>query len=653
MKTLLQKLRDLLQRVFFWHESGPAARERRGSAEIAPRQEHDHALVLSVTRPTQVPRWRQLRYLGRLLPSSERRAALAAAAILAAALLLAVWSVARERLLVAPAAGGMVVEAIVGAPKYPNPLYAATNDPDADIVALVYAGLFRRVDGSTVVPDLVERFEWSADGKRLTLTLRGDARFHDGVPLTSDDVVFTLNAAKDPGWRSTYVSALRGLSFERVDDKTVVVSLERPDVTLLDTLTLGILPEHIWQDVAPATAPLADANTRPVGAGAFRVRSFRRDSKGAILAYTLERNNRYHGLKPFLKQLELRFFPDRDQAEDALRGGQIDALAFVPAPSLGRLTKNERLVSSTLELPQETIAFLNVNDQMLKDARVRQALILTVERRDVVNAQADLAAPVSGPFPFAPFVAPTSTPEERLDQARALLAQAGWVKPENGDIRVKVAPPKPKTTDKRKTKSSKKQLPPPATPSNGVAAAPAPVIATATSTLLTLTIEVPDVPDLVAVAGVLKRRWSLLGAKVEVKVEDPAELARRATTERNAQILLWNVLLAPSQDLYPVWWSGETSGRGLNLSNLMDRNVDDAIEAARTATATAGLMRARERLSEAIQARAPAAFLTRPAYGYVHAARLRGMATRPQLGRPSDRFNDVANWYVKTGWRWK
>src|SRR3989338_3720972 len=636
MRGLVRKIQDWLRKVFFWHESG------KTSAEFIPEPVHDHALVLNVAKPRRVPRLRQFRYAGRLLTEKERRIVLIASLVFTLALAATAWSVATNRLITVPASGGSIVEAIIGSPKYPNPLYAATNDPDADLVALVYAGLFRRVDGSTVVPDLVERFEWSQDAKRLTLVLRTDARFHDGIPLTSDDVAFTMNAAKDPAWRSTYAGALRGMTFERTDDRTVVVTLDRPDVTVLDTLTLGILPEHVWRDVPPGSAPLADANVRPIGAGPFRVRSYRRDTKGSILAYTLDRNNRTHGLKPFLKQIELRYFPDSDQAEEALRGGQVDTLAFVPGPIMKRLGTNERRAASTLELPQETIVFLNVNDGTLKDAKVRQALSLVVERNDVVNAQADIASAVSGPFPFAPFVATTSTPEERLDRARALLTQAGWAKPENGDVRIKVPLPKPPPASK-----TKKAAP------VAAAATSTAVIATASSTLFTLTLEVPDVPDLVAVADVLKRRWSLLGAKVEVKVEDPDALARRATTDRNAQILIWNVLLAPSQDLYPVWWSGQTSGHGLNLSNLTDRNVDDAIEATREATTTAGLLQARDRLATVIQSRWPAIFLTRPAYGYVHNKRLQGMTSRLQLGRPSDRFNDIGNWYVKTGWRWK
>jgi peptide/nickel transport system substrate-binding protein len=525
-----------------------------------------------------------------------------------------------------PAPGGRVVEAILGAPKYPHPFYAATNDPDQDLVALVYSGLFRRVDGSRVEPDLVERFEWSADGKKLTLVLRDDARFHDGQPVTADDALFTMNAAKDAAWKSPYVNMLRGITPERVDDRTLTLTLERANASLLDTLTFGILPAHVWQDIPPSSAHLADANVRPIGAGPFRVRSFIRDARGAIAAYTLERNDRYYGTKPLLDQLELRFFPDRASAEEALRGGQVDALAFVPGGSIDALTEHGRLRRSTIELPQETIAFFNVQDTVLKDIRIRQALSLAVERADILAAEAGIASAVYGPFPFDQAEAPTSTPEARLDQARGLLDAAGWVKPSDDPEGLRI-----KKGSATSTKAG-----------------------TATSTSqLTVTVTVPDEPELVAVAGALARHWSLLGIRVEVRPEPAEELARRLMSARNAQIVLWNVLLSPSQDPFPVWWSGEATGRGLNISNLSDRTVDDAIEALHAATTTEGIVNARAAFTKAVLARAPAVFLTRPGYGYVHDVRLRGMSERLQLGKPSDRWNDAIHWYVKTSWRWK
>lgn len=621
MRAFLAKLRAVFHKIFFWHDGA------QGSSEFKPDHGHDHALVLNVSEPSAIPRWRQLRYIGNILTLKERRWLLVSIGVLIVGIVGIAWAMSTQHIIRIPANGGRIVEAIIGSPKTINPLYATTNDPDEDLVTLVYAGLFRRAGGTSVVPDIVERFEWSADGKKLHLELRKDVRFHDGTPLTGDDVMFTFQVAKDPSWRSTYANALRDLSLERVDEYTIDITLKEPDIFILDALTIGILPAHVWQDVAPSNALLADANIRPIGAGPFKIHSFRRDSRGAILAYTLDRNEHYHGIQPFLSQVEFRYFPNRELAEDALRGGRVDALSFVESFRIAQLTANERLMYSTLELPQETIAFFNLNDNVLKQTKVRQALVIAIDREVVVEAQAGMSTPVYGPYPFDDITPTASSTEERLAAARKLLDEAGWAQATNSDIRIQ-------RTASQSTSSSA-------------------VSATATSTELELTITVPQVSELISVAQSLARRWSLLGTKVNVDVQDPEQLAQRVTRARDTQILVWNVLLNPSQDLYPVWWSGNAKGNGLNLSNLSDRNVDDAIEALRSATTTEALKSARTTLSNAILARDAAVFLTRPSYGYVYSTDIHGVSGKLQLGTPSDRFLDLPNWYVKSAWSWK
>lgn len=621
MRTILTKIRALFHRIFFWHEGG------KQSSEFIPNAGHDHALVLHVAEPSKIPRWRQLRYVSHVLSIKERRALIAATLVFGLGIVGIAWAISTERMIRVPSNGGRMIEAVVGAPKAINPIYAAKNDPDQDLVSLVYAGLFRRTGGTGVVPDIVERFEWSDNGKRLRLELRKDVRFHDGTPLTSDDVLFTIHVAKNPSWRSTYATALRDVNGERIDDYTLDIVLKEPDIFILDALTIGILPAHIWLDISPGNALLADANIRPIGAGPFKIHSFRKDTRGVVLAYTLERYEGYHGIQPFLSQIEFRYFPSKEQAEDALRGGRVDALAFVESGSISRLTSNERLTYATIELPQETIAFFNLNDELLKHSKVRQALALAVDRELVVDAQAGISTPVYGPYPFDDVTPTASSSEERLDAARALLTEAGWVQVMNSEVRVR------KDTAQGSPSST--------------------MNATASSTELVLTISVPQVADLISVAQVLARRWSLLGAKVNVDVADPDQLAQRATRARDTQILVWNVRLNPSQDLYPVWWSGNAKGNGLNLSNLSDRNVDDAIEALRNATTTEALKALRKTLSNAILSRDPAVFLTRPAYGYVYSSDIRGVSNRLELGTPSDRFLDIPNWYVKKRWAWK
>lgn len=610
MPGLIAKIRQFLQGVFFWHE-------RRESSEFTPSQAHDHALVLQVNESKNLPRWKQLRYAGLVLNIKERRVVFLTIIFLLLGITVTVWSIMQDRMVRVPSTGGKMIEAIVGSPKAINPLYAPTNDPDADLSSLIYSGLFKRNGWESIEPDLASQYQWSADGKQLTITLRNNVYFHDGVLLTADDVIFTLNAAKDSQWHSIYASSLRGATFEKQDDQTIIITLAEADATILNTLTIGILPVHIWQDITPSNAVLADASIRPVGTGPYRIRSFRQNANGAILAYTLERYHQYHGVQPFIDQLEFRFYPDHQSAEDALHGGQVDALAFVAGQQVARMT-GDQLKSASIELPQLTMAFINVNDPILKDVRVRQALELAVDRSTIADAQAKLAMPIYGPFPFSETTSNTSSTEENLATARGLLDASGWKITNNSDIRVKTS--------------------------------------SATSTdakTLSFSITVPNIPDLISVATVLQRQWSILGVNVDLNIQTPESLLSSMDKTKQSSIIVWNVLLGPTQDLYPIWWSGETDGNGLNLSGLKDRDVDDAIKAVRVATTTQALNESRIKLSNAILTRHPAVFLTRPSYGYVHSNHIQGMTDHIKIGLPSDRFTEVSKWYVKTGWRWK
>jgi peptide/nickel transport system substrate-binding protein len=607
--SIISSVRDRVQKKF----SG----DGRASAPFTASPRADYELVVNATSPRRLPSWRQLRYAGLVFSGREQRIIAFAAIIFAVAASLAGYAVFRDRMSAAPAPGGKIIEAVVGAPKGINPLYASANDPDADLSALVFAGLFRRVDG-TLANDLADKYEWSADGKQVTITLKDGLSFHDGMPLTSEDVLFTLQSAKDPAWRSPFAGDFRDATFGAPDEKTVVITLGAPDASILDALTIGILPAHVWSDILPQNAALADANVRPVGAGPFKVSSYRHGSNGAIQTYALERFDGYRGERPLLDGIELRFYPDPKSAEDAVRGGQADAIAFVPGADAKKFPATA-FNDSKLALPQETISFFNVNDPILKDSRVREALLLAVDRDEITNAFGGFATPIGGPYPDDVHPSSASSTEERLAAARKLLDAAGWTLSDGSDVRSKT--------------------------SSATSTAAAPPLA--------LTITVPDVPDLIAAADALARRWSLLNARTAVQAESSADVLRKATRDRNAQIVLWNILLPATEDQYSIWWSGEADGSGFNISNLKDRDVDAAIKEIGSASSTDALAAAKKKLTSAILARSPAAFLVRPSYAYVFSKRIQGIPEEMSLGSTSDRFTSIAKWYVKTKWEWK
>ncbi len=621
----LPLIREWRRRIFFWHgRSG-------GSREFIPDRHDDHALVLTVTKPSHVPRWQQLRFLHRLLSPKERKIFFLCAIVFLISASIGLVSVLRPRFVLVPTVGGSMTEALVGTPKFINPLYAPQNDVDRDLVALIYSGLFRTDDQLIPQPDLAERYRWIEDRRALEMTLRKDARFHDGEPVTSDDVVFTYQAAQNPAWRSPLLRLYRGITVTRIDDYTVQFRSDKSNPSLLYDLTLGILPAHLWEDVAETNAPLADLNIRPVGSGPYRVSSFTRDSKGAILTYTLKRVSNHYGVKPFLQERAFRFYPDRKQAIAAMRGNQVDALAFVSWSEVDEV-KNERIHAFSISLPQETVAFFNTNAEILKDERVRQALGLAIDKQELSNLIGSHVEPVSSPFPF---LMTSTTPASDLDAARSLLLEAGWELAEGASMRTKRPVPAKKSPRTKKTTASADQA-----------------AVAASSTPLILIIDAPNQSDLQKTADYLKRRWSLLGAHVEIRTNDTGTLKRGMTKDRAYDVLIWNVLLPPTQNLRTFWESAQATEGGRNFSNLKDRHVDTWLDAVEEATSTDMLREARQRLSDAIVARTPALFLLRSSYAYLVASNVRG-AHDLLMALPADRLLQGATWYEKTGWRWK
>ncbi len=612
MNTLLAQLQKIWKRIFFWQQTSSS-----DSHEVKPHVHADRALVLSVTKPRSFPSFKQLRFINRVLSGAERNWFWGAVFVFLAALALGTADLAATRLVVVPAVGGTYTEGLVGSPKSINPLFAPLNDVDRDLVSLIYTGLFRPGEQLEPVPDLAEKYQWSADGKTLDVMLRRDVRFHDGVPLTADDVVFTYQAAKNTAWRSPLAGQFRDIQIVRVDESTVQFQLPSPDPSFLMMLTVGILPAHIWEEIPDANAHLADANLRPIGTGPYQVSTFTRDSRGQILHFNLKRFGAYYGIKPLIDAVRLRFFVDRPSASSALRNGQIDGLAFLPWAEASDL-RGESYLIRRIELPQETIAFFNTKEALLKDVRMREALAQAVDPSEIASLVGEQVTAVTGPYPFLDYATGT---KPDLEAARTKLDTLGWKVPEGGTVRQFVG--------------------------TGAAAS-----STASTTQLTLKILVPTQPDLQKVAELLKRRWSLLGAEVTIQSDEPELLLRNALEKRDYQILVTNLLLPPNQDLTAFWASKNATGNGLNLSGLADRDVDTALDRIATVTSTEQLILAQKQFTDEIIKRTPALFLMRPVYAYLVSKRIQGTGDI-RLIKPADRFLTISNWYIKTGWGWR
>lgn len=136
-----------------------------------------------------------------------------------------------------PRSGGVYKEGIVGTPRFINPLIALS-ETDRDMSALIYSGLMRQALDGSLIPDLAESVEISEDGLSYFFTIKENAVFHDGKPVTSDDVIFTILTAQDPVIKSIKRANWDSISIEKVNDKELIFHLQQQYAPFLYNTTL-------------------------------------------------------------------------------------------------------------------------------------------------------------------------------------------------------------------------------------------------------------------------------------------------------------------------------------------------------------------------------------------------------------------------------
>ena len=151
----------------------------------------------------------------------------------------------------------------------------------------------------------IEQFQISPDKLIYTFKLRQDVVWHNDEPFTADDVVFTVGSIQDPAWQSQLKSALGNVQIEKMDESTIRFILKDPVANFLNSLTFGILPEHLWLTVPSSNATLAELNKKPIGTGPFEFSSLTKDKNGNIRTYSLIRNESYYSDMPYLDEIIL------------------------------------------------------------------------------------------------------------------------------------------------------------------------------------------------------------------------------------------------------------------------------------------------------------------------------------------------------------
>jgi len=508
-----------------------------------------------------------------------------------------------------PGHGGTYVEGIAGQPYTLNPLLSGYSRPDHDICSLLFSGLTRLDENGKLQPDLAADWEIGADGLTYTFDLRSNAYWHDGTPVTADDVILTIRLLQDPefpGPPELGADVWRMVDIEKVDDRTVQFKLEEPYAPFLDYTTVGILPAHKIAGIPAANLAASSFNMAPVGSGPFQVEEIESE-EGEITSIVLRHFPRYFRARPYLDRIQFRFYRDYREVLDAYEEGEVEGVAQVRQDDISRARELTELNLFSAQIAEYGVVFLNLNDPespFFQDQEARQALMLGIDRQQVIDqVLGGQGIVIDSPIVPGTWAYSDDAPSYRrdLERAETLLEDLRWVRAASSDTRHKAGTP------------------------------------------FAFTLLASNHPRREAVAEMLAEQWADLGIDVTVETV-PAARLRDALETRDFQAVLAHLKLPGDPDPYPLWHETQIE-EGQNYSGLSHRRISEVIEQARVTPNENRRLVLYEEFQQLFAEELPSLPLYVPIYTYGVDERVNDVQIGP-LMHPADRFRTILNWWI-------
>jgi peptide/nickel transport system substrate-binding protein len=516
-----------------------------------------------------------------------------------------------------PLSGGLYVEGLTSIPQQLNPLVSdpARDPAAADIQALLFEGLMRIGSDGLPEPALAQSWEMDETGAVYTFTLRTDVTWHDGTPLTVEDALFTLRAIQNRGFAGDpNVKVIwRNVTIDQVGEHSVRCTLQAPFGPFLSLATFPILPAHLLRDVPPAQWASAPFSQKPIGTGPYQFVELTAEHARLTV------NPRYYGGRPFIDNIELRFFPNSQAARAALARGEIMGMGYLSTSEPGQINLPRNITLHTIPLDSYVILTFNLRDGPLADQGLRRALAEGLDKDKLINtALGGQAVRLDSPILPGWWAAAQKLDWYEADQTRAAdaLTSLGYA-PGSDGVRARDGKP------------------------------------------LALSLITTSDPDRMAVANEIARQWGQIGVKVEVSSLDGPELLQRLS-DHNFTLALYGLQrLGPDPDVYETWHSAQAES-GTNYAGLQDDQIDELLANARQDRDIAMRLPSYEAFQRRWVELAPSITLYQPLFVYAATKDLNGLDfdkaggalaevanTQLLIGREA-RFRNVRRWFIRS-----
>lgn len=462
----------------------------------------------------------------------------------------------------APERGGRYSEAVIGQPVFVNPLIADDSGINRDLIELIFSNLH----------SLTKNHKISPDNKVWTLTLYDNLRWHDGQPLTAEDIVFTINAIQNSETNSPQRAAWEGVAAEKLNEQEVKLVLKIPFAFFEESWReLWIAPKHIMSVVPPANLKLSNYNLEPVGSGPYRFNGLTKRKDGFITLYELAANHDYQPAPPFIEEFQFRFFENDEEAIGAFNQKEVGAVGGLAPEKIRKLKLTYQMFR--INQPRYYGIFFNpyANPQF-KEKNIRLALNYAIDKKKLLAAIfQNQAILVNGPL--TPGIDGYSDGGERdfsPEKTRELLDSQG----------------------------------------------------------LSLNIVVPKIPFLIETVNLIKSDWEKIGAIVNPLILEPAAVHNDFIKNRNYDMIIFGNILKDYPDIFSFWHSSERFYPGLNLALYDSKEADQLLEAIREDLNKESRQEKVAAVQKLIREDQPAIFLYAPHYLYAAPKNLQGFKGR-------------------------
>jgi peptide/nickel transport system substrate-binding protein len=496
-----------------------------------------------------------------------------------------------------PAYGDAIVEGSIG--DVSGFLTAVTTDASSHAAAgYVFNGLVRYDKDLKLEGELAESWEVSPDGKRITFHLRRGVKWHDGTPLTSDDVMFTYRRMIDPRTPTAYGEDFRQVQRAAAPDPhTFVVEYARPFAPALASWGMHVLPKHLLEKYPDISkSPL---NKKPVGTGPYRFVEWKTGEK-----VVFDASPDYFEGKPYIARAITRVIPDQATMFLELKSGGVDIMTLTP-PQYVRQTETADFKKTFNKYKYTASGYtylgFRLSHPFFKDRRVRQAIAHAADKKALIDGVLlGLGQEATGPYKpgtwaYNPNV--RKYPHDPL-RAKALLAEAGW-KEKDGAL-VKDGQPFEFT-----------------------------VLTNAGNDARAKT------------AAILQQNLAGIGIRMKIRTVEWAAFINEFIDKRkfDAVILGWNI--TPDPDQFDIWHSSKTGPKELNHVGFSNPEVDRLLDEGRSTFDLEKRKKAYFRIQEILAEEQPYVFLFVPEALPVVANRFRGIAPAP-----AGITYNLVKWYV-------